>query len=55
MGTVPKTDLELIEMTYMDENDNGFIRKVYSLFTFQALVSLMFLVAKLYNPAINKW
>lgn len=34
LKSMPKTDLELIKISYENINDNGFIRKVYLLFTF---------------------
>ena len=45
-----QTDLELVNSTYGLEDQNGFIRKVYALFTFQMLATTIFMAFKIQHP-----
>ena len=48
-------DLELINNELEGRDQNGFIRKVYSIFTFQILVTTAVVGFSMMNPSIIAW
>ena len=47
--------MEQISFFHSLDSTEGFIRKVYGIFTFQIVASAVFVGAAVYNPKITTW
>jgi FtsH-binding integral membrane protein len=51
----PQNDLEQINVSYSNDEQNGFIRKVYGIFTSQIACTMVFVGFSMMYPEFTKW